>query len=115
MRIWNEQLIPKLCQKHICGMWRESLGAYKIIQENRTDLSYWKHPATQEFVGHIYRLWQRLKAVRDEMLKRGYHPKELPECADENTHYQNEPEMKEWQTIEQQIEILRSKGCKCMV
>lgn len=113
MRIWSEQLIPKLCQKHLCAMWREGLGAYKIIIENRTDLSYWKHPATQEFVNDVGALWSRLKMIRDEMLKRGYNPKELPLF-----HY-NEPirkqSIKMWQTLEQQIEILKSKGCKCNV
>lgn len=31
MRIWHESLIPKLCQKHLCAMWREGLGCLKIV------------------------------------------------------------------------------------
>ena len=108
MRIWNEQLIPKLCQKHLCAMWREGLGAFKIITENRTNLSYWKHPATQEFVNAPLELKNRLWAVRKEMLKRGYHPKELPDCK-----MKIGGKINEWQNLEQQIEILKSKHCKC--
>lgn len=112
MRIWHEQLIPKLCQKHLCAMWREGLGAYKIITENRTNLSYWKHPATQEFVKHPILLWDRLNKVRKEMLIRGYNPKEMPEI---KNHFGIErmDNYKPWQTLEQQIEILKSKKCKC--
>lgn len=111
MRIWHEQLIPKLCQKHLCAMWREGLGAYKIITENRTDLAYWKHPATQEFVDAPKNLHIRLFLVREEMFKRGYHPKELPFL------YQGDSteEIKPWQTLDEQIAILKLKGCKCKV
>lgn len=35
MRIWHESLIPKLCRQHLLAMWREGLGAYKIITENK--------------------------------------------------------------------------------
>lgn len=114
MRIWHEQLIPKLCQKHLCAMWREGLGAYKIITENRIDLSYWKHPATQEFVNHKLLLWDRLNKVRDEMLKRGYHPKEMP-VVENPFGIERIDDYKEWQTLEQQIELLKSKKCKCRV
>lgn len=112
MRIWHEKLIPLLCQKHLCAMWREGLGAYKIIAENRTELTYFKHPAVQEFVNFPEVLHQRLALVREEMLNRGYHPKALPESiANGNC----ECEIQEWQSLEQQIEILKTKGCKCNV
>lgn len=93
-------------------MWREGLGAYKIIIENRTDLSYWKHPATQEFVNAPVYLWIRLKQIRKEMLNRGYHPKELPEMPKPQNTSQK---IKQWQTLEQQIEIIKSKKCKCKI
>lgn len=116
MRIWHEQLIPKLCQKHLCAMWREGLGAYKIIEENRTDLSYWKHPATQEFVNNLDRLWLILQKVRQEMLKRNYKPKQLPELED-ITSFMEQFNCKytPWQTLEEQIEVIKNKGCKCAV
>ena len=108
MRIWHEQLIPKLCQKHLCAMWREGLGCYKIITENKK--GYRNHPAVKEFTEAPSKLWVRLFKVRKEMLKRGYHPKELP------IKYFNFTEVVfEWQTLEQQIEILKAKKCKCNI
>jgi len=111
MRIWHEKLIPHLCQKHLCACWRESLGAYSIITENKK--GYRNHPAVKEFIGYEYKLYGRLMTIRTEMLSRGYHPKEMPE-----KYYAfsfGKEEYKEWQTLEEQIEILRGKGCKCKI
>lgn len=111
MRIWHEKLIPKLCQKHLCAMWREGLGCYKIITENM-QVSYAKHPATLEFIDRPQSLWHRLEKVREEMIGRGYHPKELPvEMSFGNTF----GKIKEWQTLEEQIEVLKTKNCKCRI
>ena len=127
MRIWHEDLIPKLCQKHLCAMWREGLGCYKILTEDKK--GYRNHPATQEFIGKPEQLWLRLHEVRQEMLRRGYHPKPLPIInspilngidldSDEysivgliNSHH----EIQDWQTLEEQIEVIRSKKCKCNI
>lgn len=109
MRIWHEQLIPKLCQKHLCAMWRESLGAYKIITENKK--GYRNHPAVKEFYYAPLSLWMRLKAVRDEMENRMYKPKLLPPCP----YDVDIDDVREWQTLEEQISHLKSKGCKCQV
>lgn len=106
MRIWNEKLIPSLCQKHLCAMWREGLGAYKIIVEHST-CSYSKHPATLEFINCPENLWQRLELLKDEATKRGYHFKDLPK------YVKFGGQVKEWQTLEEQKEILKSKKCKC--
>lgn len=91
-------------------MWREGLGAYKIITENRTDLTYWKHPATQEFVYAPMALWYRLELVRLEMLERGYHPKLMPKAMQGDSETESE-----WQTLDEQIAILKSKHCQCKV
>jgi hypothetical protein len=102
-------------------MWREGLGAYKIITENK-QCSYANHPATLEFTDHPELLWMRLHKVREEMLKRGYHPKEMPHpvtCEtfpyDENFDLIGEHSLREWQTLEEQIEIIKGKGCKCLI
>lgn len=110
MRIWHEKLIPKLCQKHLCAMWREGLGCYKIITEDKK--GYRNHPATQEFENNTTALHWRLNEVRKEMLSRGYHPKELPKLKS-NSMAMYFGQIKEWQTLEQQIEILKAKNCKC--
>lgn len=37
MRIWAEQLIPKLCQKHLVAMWNEGNTVYDIITCGKFD------------------------------------------------------------------------------
>lgn len=108
MRIWHEQLIPKLCQKHLCAMWREGLGAYKIITENKK--GYKNHPAVKEFEHSPAALFNRMLKVRFEMLSRNYNPKPIfPR------HHNKNGSVNEWQTLEEQINILRLKNCKCMI
>lgn len=110
MRIWHAELIPKLCQKHLCAMWREGLGAYKIIIENKK--GYRNHPAIKEFLNSPFTLAKRLLYVRNEMIKRGYHPKEVGFPLHEMWGM---GECKEWQTLDEQIQVLKSKGCKCKI
>lgn len=91
-------------------MWREILGAWEIISKHKK--GYANHPAVKEFELCPGALYDRLQFVREEMLARGYHPKEF--------YIENENKLircwpKEWQTLEEQIEILKSKGCKCKV
>lgn len=105
MRIWHEKLIPCLCRNHILGVWREALGAYKIITEGK--LGYRFHPATKEFLECPEALHYRLRVIREEMLRRGYNPKELPELVEFGGV------VREWQTLEEQVEVLRGKGCEC--
>lgn len=109
MRIWHEQLIPLLCRQHLLACWREGLGAYKIITENM-DISYARHPATLEFQNCPEILYQVLETLRQEMLARGYKPKELP-----TRTYTGIGKRIPWQTLEQQIEVLKSKKCECRV
>ncbi len=110
MRIWHEKLIPKLCQKHLCAVWREGWGCYNIITQDKK--GYRNHPAVKEFEYSPSALWLRLMAVRNEMVSRGYHPKELPELKDRDAEV---PQPIPWQSLEQQIEVLKSKGCKCQI
>lgn len=128
MRIWNEDLITKLCRQHLIAMWREGLGCYKIITENKK--GYRNHPAVKEFEGKTEQLWLRLHVVRSEMIYRGYKPKDLPSINSKilrgsdngignhrhfsivglwNSHYN----IDDWQTLEEQIKVLKSKGCDC--
>lgn len=114
MRIWHEKLISKLCQKHLCAMWREANGAYKIITENKK--GYRNHPAVKEFENAPARLYLRLEKVRNEMLYRGYNPMELPKDTwNYIDHNLQMPMVKPWQTLEEQIEILKSKKCDCKI
>lgn len=130
MRIWHEDLIPKLCRQHLLAMWREGLGCYKILTENKK--GYRNHPAVKEFEDKIEQLWLRLNAIRSEMIKRGYKPKDLQNIfttrlqavdyglGDDrqvaivgiiNSHY----EIEDWQILDEQIKVLKNKGCDCQV
>lgn len=121
MRIWHEQLIPKLCQKHLCAMWREGLRAYSIITENNK--GYRNHPAVKEFENAPSHLFLRLLSVRREMIIRGYKPKEI--CVNHSSlwfdkktgqaYILGKETIKEWQSLDEQIKILKAKGCKCKV
>lgn len=89
-------------------MWREGLGAYKIITENKK--GYSNHPATKEFACAPNALYSVLALVRIEMLKRGYHPKELPAKPQISS---NADKIEPWQSLEYQIDLLNLKACKC--
>ena len=116
MRIWHKKLIPKLCRQHLLGVWREGLGAYNIVQKYTHDpsqkIGYANHPATKEFLHNPTALVKRLVLIRKEMLKRGYKPKELPEIY---VTPNRQKKVIEWQTLEEQVEILKSKNCECKV
>lgn len=109
MRIWHEKLIPMLCQKHLCGVWREGLGLYSIIINNKT--GYRNHPATKEFANAPWQLIKRLHIIRAEMLKRGYHPKHIIELRSAYL----ESSVVEWQSLEKQTAILLTKQCRCNI
>lgn len=112
MRIWHQELIPKLCRQHLLAVWRESLGCYKIITENKK--GYRNHPAVKEFENNVGELRLRLRDIRKEMLNRGYHPKELPFPENGLTGV-TFGKINTWQTLEEQIEVLKEKGCNCQV
>lgn len=107
MRIWHEELIPKLCRQHLLAVWREGLGAYAIITQNKK--GYRNHPAVKEFEDNSLELKNRLWAIRKEMLRRGYNPKGLPDAP------MTFGKVNEWQTLEEQIAVLKAKGCECAV
>lgn len=108
MRIWAEQLIPKLCRQHLLAMWHEGLILYSIITTNGRG---WKNtPMRKEFEDAPFSLWLILQQVREEMIKRSYHPKPMPELECFTNGF-----TKPWQSLEKQIEVLKAKGCKCKV
>ena len=110
MRIWHEKLIPKLCRQHLLAMWRESLGCYSILVNDKK--GYRNHPAVKEFEGLPCCLWDRMFLVREEMLRRGYHPKDMPQFVDGHTK-PHKP--KPWQSLRQQVEALKIKQCDCKI
>jgi hypothetical protein len=88
-------------------MWREGLGCYKIITENKK--GYRNHPATKEFIECPQILHKVLGKVQGEMFARGYHPKALP------LKKYGIGKRKPWQSLKEQTEILKAKKCKCKI
>ncbi len=52
----------------------------------------------------------RLLDIRKEMLARGYHPKDLPKIFPVG-----KINNMEWQSLAEQIAVLKAKGCDCKV
>lgn len=116
MRVWNQKLIKKLCRNHLLGQWRESLGCHKIITEyyaTGKKLGYFNHPQVQQYLDKPQKLFSILDTTRNEMIKRGYNPKPLPDVNCEGKPLFGK--LKEWQTLEEQIEVLKNKNCDCKV
>lgn len=107
MRIWSKALLPHLCRNHLLAAWRESLGAYSIIINNKK--GYSNHPAVKEFADCPEYLWIRLLSIRKEMLRRNYNPKKLPEFK------YSGGEIVQWEDIDRQYDVLVGKRCDCIL
>lgn len=97
-------------------MWREGLGLASILIENKHD--YRNHPATKEFEKAPQVLLSRLGMLYLEAKKRGYKfdYKKLQPLIDYVGYVIHlEPDLKEWQTLEEQIEVIRNRHCKCKI
>lgn len=142
MRIWHEQLISKLCQKHLNAAWNEGNTVYGIITCEKVIVDgkpyrkyctkcgakndgtkkcekcgkrldgYFYHPAVKEFENAPHFLRARLNVIFLEMIHRGYHPKAMPPVS--KTMLTGEV-VKEWQDLQTQIKILKAKKCDCEV
>jgi hypothetical protein len=107
MRIWD--MPPeKLCRSHLLGEHRELHAIWNILNEGKK--GYRKHPETMRWEGKLAALYNRHEDLVTEMKKRGYsHKSELEreKCSgdDIQKHFVD--------SKEQQIEILKKKGCNC--
>lgn len=104
MRIWTIQP-NKLCKNHLLGLWREALGCYQIITQDKS--GYSNHPQTKQYADCPEKLHKVMSNVRQEMLNRGWNPKPLPE----RVEYGGKEKV--WQTNEEQLKVLKDKGCEC--
>ncbi len=109
MRVWD---VPpeKLCRSHLLGEHREVHAVWSIITEGKR--AYAHHPETKRWRGKLRALYLRHQADVAEMARRGYaHHSPLPEDqatgAGEQTDFVDSPE--------QQLEVLKAKGCACRV
>jgi hypothetical protein len=107
MRIWD--ISPeRLCRQHLLGEHREAHALWTILTRDRK--GYSRHPETTRWRGKLKALYIRHDAVAKEMTKRGYkHSSPLARHLATGVAKQNEFV----DSYDEQIEILRNKGCGC--
>jgi len=109
MRIWDIP-VEKLCNKHLLGEHRELHAIWSILINNKK--GYSKHPETIRWDGKLKALYLRHEQQVEEMKKRGFsHKSSLKKKYAVGTNLQNEFV----DSIDDQIIILRKKGCKCKI
>jgi len=109
MRIWD---IPpsKLCTKHLLGEHRELHAIWDILTQNKS--GYSKHPETLRWKGKLAALYLRHEELAKEMLRRKYnHKTELDRKYATGNLSQNQFV----NTYDEQLNILKNKGCKCKI
>ncbi|MCM8819225.1 MAG: pyrimidine dimer DNA glycosylase/endonuclease V [Candidatus Omnitrophica bacterium] len=109
MRIWDIS-VQKLCNKHLLGEHRELHAIWSILVNNKK--GYSNHPETLRWKGKLKALYLRHKKLVCELKKRGYKHKsaldyKLAKGKTKQTQFIN--------SLKEQKEILRSKGCFCKV
>ena len=109
MRIWD---IPpsQLCRKHLLGEHRELHAIWTVLTQDKK--GYRKHPETIRWEGKLAALYNRHEEEVKEMLERKYaHHSPLDKAL--ATGRANQDSMVN--TIAEQIELLKNKGCQCEV
>ena len=109
MRIWD--VAPeKLCRSHLLGEHSELHGIWTIITQDRRGFAH--HPEVLRWQGKLKALYLKHQEIVAEMARRGYqHNSPLdPELA---TGAETQDTFVD--SIEEQVRILRSKGCECRV
>ncbi len=108
MRIWDIE--PKyLCSKHLLGEHRELHAIWSILTKNKK--GYSRHPETLRWKGKLRALYLRHEKLVKEMIRRGYtHTSNLDKKLAKGKAKQDEFV----NTIKEQIEILKKKGCECI-
>lgn len=109
MRIWDIP-VGNLCQRHLLGEHRELHAIWSILINNKK--GYSKHPETIRWKEKLKALYLRHEQQASEMMKRGInHKSPLNKNFATGKSIQNEFV----DSIEDQINFLRNKGCKCKV
>jgi len=109
MRIWE---IPpeKLCRQHLLGEHRELHAIWSIITKNKK--AYTHHPETLRWRVRLKALYMRHKSLVHEMVERGYkHHTLLEPSLATGKAFQDEFV----NSYEEQVQILKAKGCDCRV
>lgn len=106
MRVWD--IKPNmLCDKHLIAQHHEIHCIHSIITGNKTGFA--NHPEVKRWRGHIIALCKAHEYTAAEMLRRGFnHSSEVESYP---IHLVKHPES--WQSVTDQLNIIKSKGCKC--
>jgi len=109
MRIWD---VPpdRLCRNHLLGEHSELHGIWTILTQDRR--GYARHPEVLRWKGKLKALYLKHDEIVAEMIRRGYRHDspldgELAIGAEEQDTYVD--------SLEEQVQILRGKGCDCRV
>jgi len=109
MRIWD--ISPdRLCRNHLLGEHQELHALWSILTKNKK--GYCHHPETIRWKGKLKALYIRHEKLVEEMQKRGYNHKT---ALDSGLAIGNSLQDEYVDSIEEQIRILKHKGCKCKV
>lgn len=109
MRIWD---IPpeRLCRDHLLGEHSELHAVWSILTQGKK--GYAHHPEVLRWKGKLKALYLKHEGIVEEMLRRGYrHKSPLDESLAAGAAQQDVFV----DTYEEQISILRGKGCDCDV
>jgi hypothetical protein len=111
MRIWD--IDPSLlCRQHLLGEHRELHGLWNILTTHGGVGGYSRHPETIRWVGKLPALRSRHELIVQEMARRGYnHASSLIGGVYGDTV---QSEYVPGGTPEEQLVVLRTKGCKCL-
>jgi len=108
MRIWD---IPpeKLCRNHLLGEHAELHAVWTILTQHRQG-GYANHPEVERWRGKLKALYSKHEEIVEEMVARGYRHEspldlELATGAGVQDTFVD--------SIEEQAQILRDKGCDC--
>lgn len=109
MRVWDIK-VESLCRKHLLGEHRELHGLWNILTIHNGVGGYSNHPETKRWVGKLKALYNRHQELVNEMKNRGY--KHLSEL-DKSLAIGSEVQDIFINTIDEQKNILKLKGCSC--
>lgn len=109
MRIWDIEP-EKLCRNHLLGEHRELHAIWVVLTEGKR--GYACHPETLRWKGKLTALYLRHEQLVVEMKRRGYkHHSVVVPLSEKDIDIQAEYV----DTYEEQIRILKRKGCDCKI
>ena len=109
MRIWDID-VKLLCNKHLIAQHYEIHCIYNIVTKKRKGFS--NHPEVNKWRGHLGQLVQIHQCTVEEMIHRNYNHKSPLSFPQGYYMFQY---VAPWQPIDEQIKILRLKGCGCKI